>query len=137
MTVVQYGTVNTTALNVPDLYVQIQPPNNNYINGVPTDKFGLVGIASWGPVNSPTTAGSLSQQVQNMGPVLPVKYDLATQVALAGLQGANNFLCVRVTDGTDTAATIPVVDTAGTPVTGLTITAMYTGTVGNTVVVRI
>jgi hypothetical protein len=32
------------------------------------------------------------------------KYDLLTQVALAVLEGANAFVGVRVTDGTDVAA---------------------------------
>lgn len=133
MTVIQSGSINTTALQVPDLYVQIVPPNNAFINGIPTNIIGMVGTASWGRVNSPTIIGNLNQYVQNFGPVLTNKYDMGTHVALACLQFANNFRCVRVTDGTDVAATIPIVDTAGSPVTGLTLTALYTGTVGNTI----
>lgn len=133
MTVIQSGSINTTALQVPDLYVQIIPPNNAFINGVPTNIIGMVGTASWGPVNSPSVVGNLNQYVQKFGPVLTNKYDMGTHVALACLQFANNFRCVRITDGTDVAATIPVVDTAGSPVTGLTLTALYTGTVGNTI----
>jgi hypothetical protein len=36
------------------------------------------------------------------------KYDLLTQVALAVLQGANAFVGVRVTDGTDVAASAAI-----------------------------
>ena len=48
MPIVQQGSVNTTALVVPDLYVQIVPPQNLVLNGVPTNVVGVVGTASWG-----------------------------------------------------------------------------------------
>jgi hypothetical protein len=50
---------------------------------------------------------------------------MGTAVAAAVLQGANNFRCVRVTDGTDTAAT------ATLQTNGLTVSSKYTGTLGN------
>lgn len=34
MPVTQLGQINTTALVVPDLYVQIVPPQTQYLNGV-------------------------------------------------------------------------------------------------------
>ena len=43
--VIQAGALNTTALIVPDLYVQIQPPAIT-LNGIPTDIAGVVGAAS-------------------------------------------------------------------------------------------
>ena len=137
MTVVQSGSINTTALAVPDLYVQIVPPQNAYINGVPTNIFGLVGTATWGAVNSPTIVGNLNQYVLNFGSIQTNKYDMGTHVAVASLQGASNFRCVRVTDGTDTAASKAIVDTQGTPVTGLTLTAFYTGITGNSLVATV
>lgn len=51
MPVTQLGQINTTALVVPDLYVQIVPPQTQYLNGVPTNILGIVGTASWGPTN--------------------------------------------------------------------------------------
>lgn len=135
MTIIQLGSQNTTALTVPDLYVQIVPPNDNFINGVPTNKLALVGTGTWGEVDAPTTAGNLAQQVQNFGPIQTTKYDLGTAAAAAFLQGANNITCVRVTDGTDTAATAAVLDTLSE--TGITLTAYYTGTLGNTIVATI
>ncbi|MFZ4221499.1 phage tail protein, partial [Enterobacter ludwigii] len=105
MTVLQEGDINTTALSVPDVYVQIVPPSDNYINGVPTNILGIVGTASWGPVNAPVTVGDLTACVQAFGNIKARKYDLGTAVWASILNGANDFRCVRVTDGTDVAAT--------------------------------
>jgi uncharacterized protein len=102
--ITQQGALNTTALIVPDAYVQIIPPAVNYFNGQPTNIVGLVGTAAWGPVNTPVTIGSMSAYAQQFGAVQNRKYDMGTHVATAVQQGANNFRCVRVTDGTDTAA---------------------------------
>ncbi|MCB5944122.1 phage tail protein [Acidocella sp. KAb 2-4] len=124
MPIVQQGALNTTALIVPDLYVQIVPPQSLLMNGVPTDVMGVVGTASWGPVGEPTIIGSMSDYAASFGPVMARKYDMGTQVATAVQQGAANFRCVRVTDGTDTAASLGVLG-------AITFTAMYTGSLGN------
>ncbi len=124
MPIVQQGAINTTALVVPDLYVQIVPPQSLLLNGVPTDIVGVVGTASWGPVGEPTVIGSMSDYAAAFGPVMARKYDMGTQVATAVLQGASNFRCVRATDGTDTAASLAVLG-------AITFTAMYTGSTGN------
>lgn len=125
MPVVQQGAINTTALIVPDLYVQIVPPSVYLLNGLPTNIAGIVGTASWGPVNSPTIASAMSDYASQFGPIMPRKYDMGTAVAAAVLQGANNFRCVRVTDGTDTAANTTIQTNC------LTATARYTGSQGN------
>lgn len=131
MPIVQYGTVNTTALVVPDLYVQIVPPQQVLINGVPTNVVGLVGTASWGPVGSAAIVGSYADYTRQFGQLVARKFDMGTILATAVLQGANNFRCVRVTDGTDTAAS----GVLGT--TDITFTAKYTGSVGNGVTVSL
>lgn len=131
MTVVQAGTINTTALFVPDVYVQIQPPSENFINGLPTNILGIVGSAQWGPVNAPTIVGSLADYVQKFGNIQARKFDAGTAVWAAVLNGANNMRVVRVTDGTDAAAS----GALGT--TGVTLTAKYTGTLGNKLVASI
>jgi hypothetical protein len=125
----QAGAVNLAALVVPDVYVQILPPSQATINGVPTNILGVVGTATWGPVNSPTLIGSPADLQRNFNVPVNRKYDLATAVSLAMLQGANNFRAVRVTDGTDVAATGLLKDTGAA--TGATLTAIYTGTTGN------
>ena len=130
MPIVQQGSINTTALVVPDLYVQIVPPQNLVLNGVPTDVVGVVGSAPWGPVSQPVIAGSMAEYAQNFGPIVPRKYDMGTQVATAIQQGAQNFLCVRVSDGSDTAAQLGLFynNSANGP---LVLTALYTGSYGN------
>lgn len=131
MPVVPRATINTTALIVPDLYVQITPPQNLILNGVPTDVLGMVGTASWGPVGQPVIVGSMSDHARSFGPVLTRRHDLGTQVATAVQQGAQNFRCVRVTDGTDTAAQGTV------PGTTVQFTAQHTGTLGNRIIVEL
>lgn len=135
--IVQQGSINTMALLVPDLYVQIVPPQVTFLNGVPTNVLGVVGTAQWGPVNSPTIIGSMADYARNFGAIQNRKYDAGTQVAAAVLQGANNFRVVRVTDGTEAAGTANLMDTAGTPAIGATLTAFYTGTLGNSIVASI
>jgi len=125
MPIVQAGSLNTTALVVPDLYVQIVPPQQLAVNGVPSNVVGVVGTASWGPVGRPVVCSTMADYAVQFGVIQARKYDMGTIVATAVQQGANDFRCVRVSDGTETSATI----TLGT--NWLTLTALYTGTRGN------
>lgn len=131
MPIFQEGTLNTTSLVVPDLYVQIVPPQNLVLNGVPTNVIGAVGSATWGPTNLPVTIASMSDYAANFGGVTARKYDLGTAVAISVQQGASNFRCVRVTDGTDTAASYAVglVNVSY----AIMMSARYTGSLGNSV----
>jgi hypothetical protein len=132
MPVYQAGQINQTALQAPDLYVIIQPPSVAYINGVATDGLGLVGVGSWGPVNAPMMGiGNSAQAQQMVGPVTNRAHDIATAVAIGDLNSVQNYVLVRVTDGTDTAASAQLKDTSGSPITGMTLTGLYTGIVGN------
>ncbi len=70
MPIVQQGSINTTALVVPDLYVQIVPPQNLMLNGVPTNVIGVVGTASWGPVGQPVIAATMADYALSFGPVI-------------------------------------------------------------------
>lgn len=134
MPIVQQGSLNTTALVVPDLYVQIVPPSVLVLNGVPSNRIGVVGTAQWGPVNHPVIVGTMAEFSASFGAVQARKYDLGTHVAIAVQQGASDFRCVRVTDGTDVAATATL---AGTLSDGLVLTALYTGTLGNQITATI
>jgi uncharacterized protein len=131
MPIVQQGSINTTALVVPDLYVQIVPPQNLVLNGVPTNVVGAAGTASWGPVGQPVIVATMADYAQSFGPVMARRYDMGTQVATAVQQGAQDFRCVRVTDGTDAAAQ------SVAPGTTATFTALYTGSLGNQVVLTL
>jgi phage tail sheath protein FI len=127
----QSGALNTTALIVPDLYVQLVPPQNLVLNGVPTNVIGIVGTAQWGPVNTPVVCGTMGDFAGSFGTVLNRQYDLGTAMSICVLQGAQNFRLVRQTDGTDTAAS-QVVQT-----NCITFTAKYTGSLGNSLAVTL
>jgi phage tail sheath protein FI len=135
MPIYQQGSLNTTALVVPDLYVQIVPPQNLVLNGVPTNLVGVVGTASWGPVNQPVILGTMANYATSFGPVVVRKYDMGTNVATAVQQGAAAFRCVRVTDGTDTAAFYSFDLLNGAYATKLT--ALFTGSGGNSIFVSL
>jgi hypothetical protein len=130
MPISQAGALNTTALVVPDLYIQIVPPSNVTLNGVPTNDLGVVGTATWGPVGIATNF-SPSQYAGLFGPVQNRLFDMGTQVAIAAQQGASNITGVRVTDGTDSKATVIILSTC------LTINALWTGTFGNGIVAAV
>lgn len=131
MTIYAAGALNVTALIVPDLHVVIQPPSVTQLNGVPSNVLGVVGSSPWGPKNAPAIVGSMEEYAGKFGPIQARKYDMGTQVAAAVLQGANNFRCVRVTDGTDAAATVAVQTNC------ITFTSKYTGSLANADSVRV
>jgi hypothetical protein len=131
MPIYQAGSQNTAALTVPGVYAFIVPPAPAFLNGVPTNGLGIVGTASWGPVGSPVVVGSPQQYQSMFGAVQNRANDMGTALNIAVQQGANYFACVRVTDGTDVAATIEIQSTC------LSVTSKYTGSNGNNTVVTI
>ncbi|CAI9121031.1 phage tail sheath protein [Brytella acorum] len=122
----QAGTLNTSALTVPDLYVQIAQPQSLTLSGASTGILGVVGTASWGPTNVPTPVGGMGDYMSSFGAKRGNTTDAGLAVNIAQLQGANLFRVVRVTDGTDKAA-------AGA-LSGVTLTAACTGSAGNDIV---
>lgn len=143
--IVTSGSLNVPALQTDDAYVQIVAPPS-FITGAPTDVIGVVGTASWGPVNVPVHIGSGQDAVQQFGSVSPAalndSYDLATDLYLAfGQTSAQATLegwGLRVSDGTDTAASVSLtgavspaaktITVAGTITAGDTLTATFTAT---------
>ena len=131
MPIIPQGSINTAALVVPGLYIEIVPPQPA-INGVPSNVIGVVGGASWGAVNTPTGFGSLAEYQQNFGnPANNNAFDMGTSVCIMLQQGASAFVGTRVTDGTDVKASVVV----GT--TNITYTALYSGTSGNNIEVTL
>lgn len=123
--VIQLGAINTAALQVADVYIQVVPPQL-LLNGIPTNVVGLVGTASWGPVGSPAIIGPYADYVAQFGQMVPRRYDMGTHQYTANLQGGSAiFRCVRVSDGSDVAASATVQTNC------LTLTSKYTGTLGN------
>jgi phage tail sheath protein FI len=135
MPIYQQGTLNTTSLVVPDLYVQIVPPQNLVLNGVPTNVVGVVGTASWGPVNQPVAIGTMADYAAAFGPVVVRTYDMGPAVAAAVQQGATDFRCVRVTDGTDIAASLTIAATGSA--FAVLLSARYTGSLGNSITITL
>lgn len=132
-----------TQPEAPGLLIQVLNPPN-YITGIPTDVIGVVGTASWGPVNSPQLIGSPTQGNQIFGGVtaaaLADVHDLSTDLLIAFSQaqgqGTLQAWVVRVTDGTDVKASIAIKDSGGTN-TGATLTGKYSGTLGNSISISI
>lgn len=90
---------------VPGAYINNVAPGP-VISAAVTNQVAVVGSASWGPVNAAAAFSPGSQQTSLYGPVQNRSFDLGTTVAVAALAGATNFRGVRVTDGTDAAATV-------------------------------
>lgn len=138
MPIVANGQFNPASLGASGFYVSIVNPPS-WVRAVPTDVIGLIGTASWGPVNKPQLIGAGTDAVLTFGPVgsaaLIDPYDLATDLNLAFLQANSQASLqawgVRVTDGTDTAATTALAGVASA--TPATITVAGTITAGDTV----
>lgn len=121
----QAGEAQTAGQIVPQLFVVNQTPSQVVVNGVSTQRIGIVGTASWGPVNMATALSGIADYKAAFGAKQSLSTNIGTAISIASLQGASDFRAVRVTDGTDAAAT-------GT-LSGVTITAKYTGTTGNAI----
>ncbi|KAA0686009.1 phage tail protein [Neorhizobium sp. P12A] len=130
MPIFPQGALNTTALTVPDVYVQIIPPQF-LINGVPSNIEGLVGTATWGPVNQPKIAGNPTEWASIFGPYQNRLFDMGTHAVIGFQQGATAIMGVRITDGTDSAALILVQTSC------ITFTSKYTGSFGNQIQVSV
>lgn len=129
MPVYQQGSLNTAGLTTDDIYVVIVPPQTSAVQGIATNVGGFVGAATWGPVNTPVVIGTPSDAKNAFGPIGLGQYDLVTDLILAMRQGAANNRGVRVTDGTDVAASAILSDGTNAIATDK---AYYTGTQGST-----
>jgi phage tail sheath protein FI len=134
---------NPSALTTPDVYEVVIPPQA-YVPGAPASVSGLVGTASWGPLNLTQLIGNTNDLNQAFGTIsaaaLTDIHDLATDVVMALNQGSQAGLtlqCIRVSDGTDEQATLILVDTNESPATGGTLTALYSGVLGNQIQITI
>ena len=152
------GVGNSNTSGLPDWFVNLIPPSQSLIPGVSTNILGIVGTATWGPVNALIAGDGYSDFACCFGTLQNRKYDMGTAVQIAQQNGCSNFNFIRVTDGTDVAATITfpaltagdaaaivaaintgqsgvrgasLLVTASNSTTTVTITSKYTGTFGN------
>lgn len=129
MAIIQAGSASGVSQVVPGFNVVIQQPGVA-LAGAPTSTIGLVGAASWGPLNTPIVFSGTADGTAAFGPVINRTFDMLTHVSVQALQGVQSFRGVRVTDGTDTAST-------GLLGTGLTCTSRCTGSTGNATTVSL
>lgn len=123
------GQQNLASLTVPGVYGDIILPTPMLL-GTPTNIEGLVGVASWGPLNALIPVSKPSDAALYIGPPMVRSYDISSYVSAATQVGGSvGFLCVRVSDGTDVAASATV--------QGVMITAKYSGILGNGIKVSI
>lgn len=118
------GQQNLASLTVPGVYGDIILPTPMLL-GTPTNIEGLVGVASWGPLNALIPVSKPSDAAVYIGPPMVRSYDISSYVSAATQVGGSvGFMCVRVSDGTDVAATATVQS-------AITINAKYSGILGN------
>ena len=99
------GQWNLAALQVPGVYIDIIPPSPN-LTGAATNIIGVVGVASWGPTNTVISVSAPNDCATKLGVPQIRNNDIAWHIwAACQIGGAAAFNCVRVTDGTDVAAT--------------------------------
>jgi hypothetical protein len=139
--IVNQGSINLAALVTPGVIVVIVPPPL-YGQPQPTDTGCVLGTASWGKTNIPYLMGSTGDLNYDFGGINGMvsyndPYDLAEHANIAfmqanGQQSSLQLFGIRVSDGTDLAATIALKDTTtGTALTGGTATAICTGLYGD------
>jgi uncharacterized protein len=110
-------------------YVFEIPPNAAAGAGVPSNLGMIDGTASWNALNVPIPFSDTPSLAAAFGPVALDPYSLVTEGYFACYSN-RNFIGIRVSDGTDTAATVTIKDSGGT-VIGIILTALYTGTEGS------
>lgn len=102
------GQQNLAGLSVPGIYGDIILPTP-FLAGTPTNIEGLVGVGSWGPLNALIPVSKPVDASYMIGPPMIRNYDISSYVAAASqVGGAIGFYCVRVSDGTDAAASAAV-----------------------------
>lgn len=129
---------NPNTLVLDNAYLIVEPPPS-YAQGAPSDVFGVVGTAAWGPVNQPVLLGGAQSIAPNFGLLVGASvtdpHDLVRDLIIAFEQatggGGMQGWAVRVSDGNDHAASVTLQDTATTPVTAGTQSALWTGSLGN------
>src|ERR1035437_6820888 len=98
------GQQNLAALTDPGVYGDIILPTPLLL-GTPTNIEGLVGVASWGALNAMIPVSKPTDCALVLGPPIIRTYDISSYVAASSQVGGSiGYCCVRVSDGTDAAA---------------------------------
>lgn len=105
---------------------------SEYIPAASGARFGIVGVAKKGPVNTPTTITSESELLATFG--TPYTNHYGIHAALQFLRRGSQVRYIRITDGSQATAFKNITDGS---VTTLTATALSPGTEGNRISVVI
>jgi hypothetical protein len=106
---------------VPGTYIDIVPPPPVSAPGPNTSLIGIVGTASYGPLNAPTNFNlatiytTFGRSTQNLTTSSPPPYQSTiVDAVLNGMTPESNaFIGVRVADGSQAAASVSIIDNAG------------------------
>lgn len=117
------GAFSGSALTVPDLYLNVQTPGAGVVRPATFGLVGIVGVASWGPVNVATILTAAGLALFGNPTVRANDAVTAATIVLQQQQAAGtgaNLAITRVTDATDTAASslLGAVVTAAAPHSG-------------------
>jgi Bacteriophage tail sheath protein len=144
--IISADSFSPSTLGAPGTFVVIEPPPPIAV-GPSTNVGGIVGTAPWGPLNTPVSMGGQNDASTAFGLItaaaLTDAHDMPTDLSLAFTQAQATGVSidlwgVRVSDGTDVAASVILKDTTTpTAATGGTLTALYTGSMGNSIQVAI
>lgn len=139
------GNVNAPSVTTPDAYIRIIPPPG-YIKGVKTDVVGIIGTASWGPMNEALLCGMPADVRSKFGGNCQYSavdpFDVCVEAEIAFMQADSpasfEAQIVRIEDGTAAAATYTLKDTtSGTAKDGLVLTAKNKGKKGEEIKIRL
>lgn len=130
------GSPAATSFGIDDVYIAIQTPPLVLPGGGATFMGGVTGGAGWGPKGSQIICNTPQDLLTNFGFPINSGFDLVQEGALFLKQlPRGGLVCTRVAHTGDAASTGTIVDTGAA--TGLTITALYTGSFGNQIQVGI
>lgn len=134
------GNVNTTALVTPGAYIQLDPPDGG-VSFTQSNGIGQVGSAIYGPVDvacgpfgdTGSAAALFGQFNADLYQSDPFDLMRGVMQALGEAQTTVSIAdwLVRITDGTDEAASVTLMDTQQSAVAGGTLPAKYTGSGGD------
>lgn len=128
------GNTTLSTYNAPGAYVNVQSPSPS---GAATAQFGLgiiEGTCSWGPKNQLMFFSDVPSLYAAGGKQTTATHDAIAE-AIQACSQSKNLALLRVSDGTDVAASVVLKDTGA--VNGGTATAKYTGTEGDNITIAL
>ena len=118
------------SFTVDGVYIDEIPAQAATTPGPNTNLVAIVGGASWGPLNTPVAFNDQPSAFAAFGNATQDVHSLVSEAVNGAIPLCSSLLGSRVSDGTDAAATLLLLDTPSGG-TVLTLTAVYTGSYAN------